>query len=129
LHFIKKLAKICLTLSLSNAPAERQFSAMKRFKSSTRNRQEEIKDEDAELISEAWLGEPDRFWQPKSQILERYNKEFDRYDSDQSSSEEDSDSSEDETDEEDDKLDSLQEYDEYIESLMQKDSEQQMKPE
>ncbi|KAA6366015.1 MAG: hypothetical protein EZS28_038458 [Streblomastix strix] len=34
----KKLAKISLKLSLSNAPAERQFSAMKQIKSYTRNR-------------------------------------------------------------------------------------------
>ncbi|KAA6393844.1 MAG: hypothetical protein EZS28_010634 [Streblomastix strix] len=118
---------------------------MKRIKSSTRNRlsqpmlnwllaiisnlEEKIKDEDSELISEAWLGEPHRFWQPKSQILEGYNNEFDGSDSDQSSFEEEYDSSEDETDEEDDMSDSLQEYDEYIESLMQKDSEQQIKPE
>ncbi|KAA6377119.1 MAG: hypothetical protein EZS28_027354 [Streblomastix strix] len=141
----KKLTKIRLTLSLSNAQAERQFSAMKRIKSSTRNRlsqpmlnwllaiisnsKDEIKKEDAELISETWLGEPYRFQQPKSQILERYNNEFDGSDSDQSSSEEDSDSSEIETVEEDDMSDSMQEYDEYIKNLILKDSEQQMKPE
>ncbi|KAA6398851.1 MAG: hypothetical protein EZS28_005620 [Streblomastix strix] len=140
-----KLAKVCLTLSLSNAPAERQFSAMKRIKSSTRNRlsqpmlnwllaiisnsEDEINDVDAELISKAWLGEPHRFWQLKLQILEGYNNVFDGSDSDQPSSVEESDSIEVETDEEDDMSDSLQEYDEYIESLMQKDSEQQMKPE
>ncbi|KAA6356165.1 MAG: hypothetical protein EZS28_048308, partial [Streblomastix strix] len=77
INYIKKLAKISLKLSLSNAPSERQFSAMKRIKSSTRNRlsqpmlnrflviisnsEEENKDKDAELISEAWLGEPYRF--------------------------------------------------------------------
>ncbi|KAA6401811.1 MAG: hypothetical protein EZS28_002660 [Streblomastix strix] len=93
------------------------------------NSEEEIKDEDAELISEAWLGEPHRFWQPKLQILEGYNNKFDGSDSDQSFSEDESDSSEVETDEEDDMSDSVQEYEEYIESLMQKDSEQYMKHE
>ncbi|KAA6370703.1 MAG: hypothetical protein EZS28_033770 [Streblomastix strix] len=93
------------------------------------NSEGEIKDIDAELISDAQLGEPHRFLKPKLEILEGYNNEINRSNSDQTSSEEESDSSEVQKDDEDDMSDSVQEYDEYIESLMQKDSKQQMKPE
>ncbi|KAA6373408.1 MAG: hypothetical protein EZS28_031065 [Streblomastix strix] len=92
------------------------------------NSEREIKDTDMELISDACLGEPHRFWKPKLEILEGYKNEIDGNDSDQSSSVEESDSCEVEKDQEDEMSDSMQEYDEYLESLMQKDSEQQMMP-
>ncbi|KAA6338620.1 MAG: hypothetical protein EZS28_052683 [Streblomastix strix] len=145
LHFIKKLEKIRLAHSFFITPAEKLLSTMIQIMSSTRNSlsqhrlnwlqviisssDEDIKDVDVELISEVWQGEPHRFWNLKSEILYGYKNEIDGSDSDQSSSEEDSDSSEVEKDEEDDMSDSVQGYDQYIESSMQKDSEQWMKPE